>query len=320
MKIFINYNIFLNHNIKKISLKLIIIVYLIFIILISNLKKLKICICTIAKNENRYIKEYVDYYKKYGVDKIYLYDNNNLNGERFEEVIKEYIDQNYVEINNWRGIKSPQMMFYNDCYNQNYDKYDWLIFNDIDEYIYLNNFNNIKHFLNEPRFEKCENIQLNWLLFTDNNLIYYTNKSLLERFTEIDPLVKTRHINKHSNGKSILRGHISNIKITNFHCISDKLRTCDGFGRQKYYIQKDYKYYYFKHFFCKSTEEFIEKLRKGDVYKGTNIVKIKKYFSFNKVTYKKIFYIEKEIGVNLKNYKLKLQKDIKKNLLYNLLL
>ena len=204
------------------------------------------------------------------------------------------------------------MIFYNDCYNQNYNKYDWLIFNDIDEYIYLNNYNNIKHFLFEPRFKKCENIQLNWLLFTDNNLIYYRNKSLLERFTEIDPFAKTRYINKHSNGKSILRGHISNIKITDFHGISEQLRTCDGFGKKMNYIQKDYKYYYFKHFYCKSTEEFIEKLRKGDVYKGTNIEKINRYFSYNKITYEKINYIEKEIGVNLTNYKLKLQKDFQK--------
>ena len=78
------------------------------------------------------------------------------------------------------------------------------------------------------------------------------------------------------------------------------------------YIQKDYKYYYFKHFYCKSTEEFIEKLRKGDVYKGTNIEKINRYFSYNKITYEKINYIEKEIGVNLTNYKLKLQKDFQK--------
>ena len=95
-------------------------------------------------------------------------------------------------------------MKYNDCYNSNYDKYDWLIFNDIDEYIYLKNYNDIKNFLNRPRFKKCEIIQLNWVLFTDNNHIYYYNKSLLERFTEIDPYVKNRSINKSSNGKSLL--------------------------------------------------------------------------------------------------------------------
>ena len=43
------------------------------------------------KNENRYIKEFVEHYKKYGVDKIFLYDNNNVDGERLENIIGEYI-------------------------------------------------------------------------------------------------------------------------------------------------------------------------------------------------------------------------------------
>ena len=47
----------------------------------------KICICTVGKMENKYIKEFVEYYKHLGVDKIFLYDNNELNGEKFEDVI-----------------------------------------------------------------------------------------------------------------------------------------------------------------------------------------------------------------------------------------
>ena len=45
-------------------------------------KNTKVCVCTPVKRENRYIKEYVEHYKKYGVDKIFLYDNNNVDGER----------------------------------------------------------------------------------------------------------------------------------------------------------------------------------------------------------------------------------------------
>lgn len=305
-KIIINNPIFCKINkifiIKKKFLLFICLNY-IFIIFYFKNKNIKVCICTIGKNENKYIKEYTEYYQKYGVDKIFLYDNNNLDGEYFQKIINEYINQNFVEIKNWRGIKSPQMMIYNDCYNQNYDKYEWLIFNDIDEFIYLKNYNNIKTFLNEPRFKKCRNIQLNWLMHTDNNFLFYENRSLLQRFKEIDPYAKKRKIDKHSNGKSILRGHISNIKITNFHCISDKLKACDGFGRENENIQKDYEYYYFNHYFCKSTEEFIDKLKKGDVYKGTVKGKINKYFSYNKITYQKINYIENEIGVNLSHFK-----------------
>lgn len=300
---------YLYFNKKKIiKIIIVILIYCSYIMLISKFKNnyIKICICTIGKNENRYIKEFLEYYKNYGVDKIFLYDNNNIEGEKFENIINDYISQNFVVIKNWRGIKSPQMMMYKDCYNKNYDKFEWLIFNDIDEYIYLNNYNNIKKFLNESRFKNCENIQLNWLLFTDNNLIYYVNKSLLERFIEKDPYAKKRYINRHSNGKSILRGHIPNIHISNFHCISDQLKICDGFGKINNSIQKDFKYYYFKHYFCKSTEEFIDKLKKGDVYKGTIFSKINRYFSYNIITYKKINYIEKELGVNLSNYKKKI--------------
>ena len=301
---------YLYFNKKKIiKIIIVILIYCSYIMLISKFKNnyIKICICTIGKNENRYIKEYIEYYKKYGVDKIFLYDNNNLDGEKFENIINEYITQNFVEIKNWRGIKSPQMMIYKDCYKKNYNKFEWLIFNDIDEYLYLKDYNNIKKFLNEPRFNKCENIHLNWLLFTDNNLMYYENKSLQERFIEKDPYIKKNKINR-SNGKSLLRGHIPNIKISNFHFISEQLKTCNGFGKISNKIQNDYKYYYFKHFFCKSTEEFIEKLKKGDVYKGTILIKIHRYFSYNKITYKKINYIEKELKVNLTYYKNKIVK------------
>ena len=291
--------------IKKFIIFIINFIYILLIELIryNKLEKTKICICTIGKRENKYIKEFIEYYKNYGVDKIFLYDNNNLNDEYFENIIYNYVKQNYVEIINWRGINRPQMKFYYECYKRNYDNYDWLIFNDIDEYLFLKNYNNIKDFLHQSKFIKCENIQLNWLLYTDNNLIYYQNKSLIKRFTEKDPLRNKRKIKKGSNGKSILRGHIPNIKITNFHCISNELKTCDGFGNERKYLKPDYQYYYFKHYYCKSTEEFIEKLNKGDVYKISNKIKIKFYFGYNKITLEKLDYIERKSGENLSYYR-----------------
>ena len=37
------------------------------------------------------------------MNKIYLYDNNDINGEKFEDVIDDYIKSGFVEINDWRG-------------------------------------------------------------------------------------------------------------------------------------------------------------------------------------------------------------------------
>ena len=60
--------------------------------------KQKVCICTLGKLENRYIREFVIHYEKYGVDKIFLYDNNDINGERFETVIGDFVEKGLVQI------------------------------------------------------------------------------------------------------------------------------------------------------------------------------------------------------------------------------
>ena len=62
---------------------------------------------------------------------------------------------------------------FQECYEKNYKIYDWLLFFDIDEYIHLQNYQNIKYFLINKKFDKCQSIYLNWIIHTDNNLIYY---------------------------------------------------------------------------------------------------------------------------------------------------
>ena len=82
------------------TIKEIFILLLIIIIFISNLSLFykskfrpttRVCLCLIAKNENKYIIEFLDYYKNYGIDKIILYDNNDINGEKFEDIIGIWI-------------------------------------------------------------------------------------------------------------------------------------------------------------------------------------------------------------------------------------
>ena len=143
--------------------------------------KLKVCLCTLGKQENRYIKEFVRHYKKYGVDKIYLYDNNDEDGEKFEDVISSDIEKGFVEIINWRGKTSPLLDIMNNCYKNNMANYDWLLFYEIDEYIHLHNYN-IKSFLNQEKFEGCQLIYLNMICHTDNNKLYYQNQPLGKGF------------------------------------------------------------------------------------------------------------------------------------------
>ena len=88
-----------NFNLKIIKfIVLIIILYQIKFNFIKNLKNIKVCLCTVGKDENKYITEFVEHYNNYGIDKIYLYDNNDVDGEYFQDKIKNFIDNGFVEI------------------------------------------------------------------------------------------------------------------------------------------------------------------------------------------------------------------------------
>ena len=283
-----------------------------------KIRNLKLCLCTPAKKENRYIREFVQYYEKYGIDKIYLYDNNEINGENFEQVIKDYIKKGFVRIINWRGIKNAAFDIMNDCYKKYNKYYDWILFYEVDEYIHLTNFTNIKDFLNQPRFKNCQKIHLNWVYHTDNNLIYYDNRTLHERFPEVEPNARMNKKGKFNQVKSILRGNIKNITIYHVHILCLGLKTCDSFGNKvnvsikKINDYSDFKYNYIDHYYSKSLEEFIDKLNKGDVLSGQSIIfkysRIHEYFKRNKMTLEKIIYIESKTKLNLSKYKKKFLK------------
>jgi hypothetical protein len=282
-----------------------------FIFLIDKKIKIensdKICLCTTGKRENLYVREYIEHYQKYGVDKFFIYDNNDINGEKFDDVINDYINNKFVEIINFRGLLSPQIKGYNDCLKKNYKLYKWLIFYDMDEFIYLKNFNNIKDFLNNEKFNKCQRMQLNWIFHTDNNNLHYDNRKLAIRFPKKENTKKILY----QGIKSILRGRI-NIKINNVHTLSKRLISCNGFGQkiENKTIETnkpDFHYYYIDHYYSKSTEEFLNKLKRGSAVHGFSILhivmRIRVYFQINEITKEKLDYIEEEIKLNMSEYR-----------------
>ena len=185
---------------------------------------IKVCICTCAKNENKYVREFVTHYKRYGIDKIFIYDNNNEMTENFENIISDFIKTGFVEIINYRERLKIQMEAFNDCYQKNKNNYDWFIFYDMDEFIHLHNYKNIKNYLSKSSFTKCDVIYLNYVIHTDNNQIYYQNKSLFERFPEIESF---KNINNSFRPRTILldltkiiiRGNLTNIHFVNPHFV-----------------------------------------------------------------------------------------------------
>ena len=268
-------------------------------------------ICVIAKQENLYIREFVEYYRNLGIKKIFLYDNNELKGEKFEEVLSDHINEDFVEINNYRGMLSPQREAYTDCYINNNNNFDWFAFYDIDEFLFLENYTNINDFLSLSKFEKCSSILINWKYYGDNNNIYYEMKPVQDRFTKPFTFLNGKIYEKSifAGAKSLVRSGL-NLSWAHFpHFINDsKICRADGNIVNDPLSSPQYSYAYIKHFTTKSTEEYIFKLFKGNVninlYNSLDLNSFlfwinNYYFFFNKITKQKLLFIKKILKFTL---------------------
>ena len=116
---------------------------------------------------------------------------------------------------------------------------------DNDEFLMLQQDSNIKEYLNRKCFENVDIIRVNWLCYDDNNLLYYDDKPLKERFTHPcneDPF--TFNENKHI--KSIIHNTAKNKKI-NFNrgaahspqLLNNGLKIVNNIG--ELYLEENYK-------------------------------------------------------------------------------
>ena len=293
-----------------------IIIFPLFIIYVCvlihyNYLNIRVCICSIVKNENKYLREFVSHYKNYGIDKIFIYDNNEINDEKIEDVLADYIKSGFIKIINIRGKTKMQFPAYNHCYKENKKKYNWLIFYDVDEFIHLTNFNSIKKYLSNKRFNKCNVVYLNQVMHTDSNQIYYYNKSLFERF----PKITMNFDEKIGLTKMILKGN-RNLTIGNPHILVNEYQ-CNSNGKLiNKLIKQEFlnDNFYYDHFLFKSCEEYLNRLVKTDVVsgivKGYTLQWFIFYFSVNEVTKEKLDYFENRTGLNMSYFRDRIIKRI----------
>lgn len=289
---------------KKCLMALSLFIAYVYILIHYNYLNNKVCICAIVKNENKYLREFVSHYKKYGIDTIFIYDNNEINGEKIEDVLGDYIKNGFIKIINIRGKTKMQYPAYNHCYNKNKKLYNWLIFYDADEFIHLTNYNSIKKYLSNKHFNKCNTIYLNQVMHTDSNQIYYYNKSLFERF----PNTTLNFDESIGLTKMILKGN-RNLTIGNPHILVNEYQ-CNSNGKLiSKLIKQEFlnDNFYYDHFFFKSCEEYLNRLTKTDVVsgivKGYTLQWFIFYFSVNQITKEKLDYFENKTGLNLTSFR-----------------
>lgn len=251
---------------------------------------IKVLLCTIVKEENNYLQEFIDYYRNLGFTNIVLYDNNDIDGEKIN--IKNNEDE-FVIIENIRGVQFCQFKAYNHCWKKYKTQYDWIAFFDVDEYLYFNiwQISSINDFLNLNIFNNYDCIKINWKTYGDNDQEKVENNNYsITRFKEPLPIdLKINNFEFNSHVKVIVRCKNNlNVYWDNPHCCKGNLRYCNNNGQSIYFgffERPDYTLAELRHYYTKTIDEYINKIDRG--YPDTNRNKkeqLYNFFQYNKMT------------------------------------
>ena len=275
----------------------------------TDTKQLKCAVCAVIRLENQYVREWVEYYKKLDFDKIILYDNNSLNEDKLSDVIGDYIDSGFVDVIPYADKEVFQIIAYDDCLSRYNDIYDWIAFFDLDEFLTFTECSTIKEYLSKFN-NHIDSISFQWMIFDDNDLVYYEDKPCLERFTRPIDYKKCFQYNYPENDHVKIMVKCKQNKLINFKgtghphgCIGAKYPVyADGTQNKtpKSWSNHNqiYDLAYLKHFYMKTIDEYVRfKLKRGHPDVKRNIFNkrhdINKFFKLNKKTPEKLEYIKK---------------------------
>ena len=263
------------------------------------------CFCVMGRMENRYVRELISYYTSLGVDKFIIADNNLPNTEKFSDVLQDYINSGIVEIIDIIGQSYDYSQYYDIMYQKYKNKCEWLAFFDFDEYLVVYSDQEekikLKEFLSNSKFDKCEAIFFNWLIYNDNDLVYYDKRPSIERFTNAN-------YNSPYNRfvKTMIRGNLNKttfIPYKSCHKPNKEIKMCNAKGEIPDYNPDSltpplFKYGYLMHFSSRTAEEYVTKVKRGNAGNRHESYEERVYSFFlnNKVTEEKLKIFEKQFN------------------------
>lgn len=212
--------------------------------------------CCCAKNEERYIDEWVQYYIwGLGFDKVVVYDNSTTNS-------LQYLIDKYAPLVDviFFPQKQPQLDAYNDCLKKYKDNPTaWIAFFDVDEYLVLKKHRTIQSFLKDYKGHPA--VVINWVFFGNSGHLTYKPTPMTQRFIR-------RAVAGSTLFKSIV--HAASVKSMHVHT--------GTYHNNAYGVDTSFQLHdgtessvvlhtaYLNHYYYKSLEEFKQKKSRSDVF------------------------------------------------------
>lgn len=234
--------------------------------------KYYLAVCAIAKNEGPYFEEWIEWHRKQGVEKFYIYDNESTDGTR--EILEPYIKSGLVDYCYWPGERQ-QLAAYDNCFDTHRMETRWLAVIDLDEFIVPVKDPSIPAFLH--RMEAFSSVEINWLIYGSGGARKREPGGVMERFR------------KHSRPEHWRNRHVKSIVDPRRVCtmtgcheaarIAGKAADSHGMPLKKGFRDRapQQDVIRINHYAVRSYEEFLEKQMRGRA-SGTQRIVRPEYF------------------------------------------
>ena len=255
---------------------------------------MKIAIIAIAKNEELYINEWINYHLNLGFDNIIICDNDD------ELILPSIVTDNRVIIEDYTGIYGVQQMAYQQSFRKYKEQYDWILLIDIDEFLVLDKHKDVKEFLSSFD-DNVDCIKLCWKHFTDNEELDVIdgNYNVFDRFKTVIETNRDNFVKQFIKTSSIDDDIIE--RIHQHDILSHKITTVDSLGNKCHMNRMLNKVVYgnawVNHYKTKTIGEFIRQkyFRGGPNRNNAKYGRFEYFFEINKKTDEKVAYAEKLI-------------------------
>ena len=218
-------------------------------------------ICLIIRDDQAYIREWIDYYLLIGIDHFYITDNKS--NPPLREILSDYIEKGLVTYKFDTRYK-PQVAVYNECIKHHKNDSTWIAFFDSDEFLVLKKHSNIKQFLNQydnsedPTNEKISAVCICWYLFGSNS--HQEKQQLM-----IPSYTKRSSSSLHY--KTIVRPN--RVKRYGIHCVDENVSGYYSVDETKHKVFGPRAYgdktnqSQLNHYVLRSQDDFIDKMKRG---------------------------------------------------------
>lgn len=153
--------------------------------------KYKYSIICCARWERRYIGEWLAYYHEIGFDHVYLICNDDDPHDFFEHVEQTPVPKTFYSLKYWPG-KGEQHAMYRDALQTARQESEWVGFLDVDEFLDLTVFQNIKTYM-AFQVDDVDAVYFNWLNFKTSGFRSRPYGSVLRQY-----VYRERKLNAHT--------------------------------------------------------------------------------------------------------------------------